>query len=66
MEKVQNEDLIFIKLKGKRIRAFEELRKPACKNDCQLFAGMISSLLKWNSTISLEIPLIRMATASKS
>ena len=66
VEKVQNEDLIFITPKGKRIRAFKEFRKPTCKRDCQVFAGMISSLSKWNPTISFEIPLIRKSTASKS
>ena len=66
VEKVQNEDLIFITPKGKRICAFEKLRKPTCKKDCLVFAGMITSILKWDPTISLEILLIRKATASKS
>ena len=35
-EKVKNEELIFIANKGKRIKAFEELRKPQNKYDCQL------------------------------
>ena len=51
--------------KSKRIQAFAELRKPACKKDCQILSGMLSSLSKWNPTVNLEIPLIRKETASK-
>ena len=65
MEKVKNDELIFIAPKSKRIQAFAELRKPACKKDCQIFSGMLSSLAKWNPTVNLEIPLIRKETASK-
>ena len=65
VERVQNEELIFIQPKGKRIKALEELRKPTCKKDFQVFTGMVSCLLKWNPTEALEIPLIRKATASK-
>ena len=65
MEKVKNEELIFIAPKSKRIQAFAELRKPANKKDCQIFSGMLSSLSKWNPTVNLEIPLIRKETASK-
>ena len=35
VEKVQNQDLIFITPKSKRIRALEELRRPQTK-DCQV------------------------------
>ena len=33
-EKIRNEELIFIAPKGKRIKAFEELRKLQNKHDC--------------------------------
>ena len=46
VEKVQNQDLIFITPKTKRIRALEELRRPQTKKDCQVYAGMISSLMR--------------------
>ena len=59
VEKVQNQYLILITPKSKRIRALEELRRPQTKKDCQVFAGMISSLQRWNPTVALEIPLIR-------
>ena len=65
VEKVKNQDLIFIAPKGKRIWAFEELCRPETKRYCQLFSGMLSSLQRWNPTVALEIPLIRKATASK-
>ena len=53
MEKVKNEELIFIAPKSKRIQAFAELRKPQNKRDCQVFSGMLSSLAKWNPTVNL-------------
>ena len=65
MEKVKNQDLIFTTLKGKGIKAFEELCRPENKRDCQVFSGMLSSLQRWNPTIALEIPLIRKASVSK-
>ena len=65
MEKVKNQDLIFIAPEGKSIKAFEELCRPETKRDCQVFSGMLSSLQCWSPTIALEIPLIRKATASK-
>ena len=57
VEKVKNQDLIFITPRGKRIKAFEELRKP------QWHAEL--SLSRWNPTVALEIPMIRKTTASK-
>ena len=45
-EKVKNEEPIFIAPKGKRIKAFEELRKPQNKHNYQAFSGMLSSLSK--------------------
>ena len=65
VEKVKNQDLIFITPRGKRIKAFEELRKPQNKKDCQIFSGMLSSLSTWNPTVALEIPMIRKTTASE-
>ena len=65
MEKVKNQELIFITRRGKRIKAFEKLRKPQNKKDCQIFNGMLSSLSRWNPTVALEIPMIRKTTASK-
>ena len=50
-EKVKNEELIFIANKGKRIKAFEELRKPQNKYDCQLSQGCcrayLNGILRW-------------------
>ena len=58
VEKVKNQDLIFIAPKEKRIRAFEELRRPETKRDYQVFSGMLSSLQRWNPTVAVEMPLI--------
>ena len=46
VEKLKNQELIFITPKGEQIRAFEELRNPQNKKDCQVFSGMLSSLSK--------------------
>ena len=50
VEKAMSGDLIFIGPRGKRLKAFEELKKPANKKDCQIFAGLLGS----NPIISLE------------
>ena len=65
LEKVKNQELIFITPEGKRIKAFEELRNPQEKHDCQHFSGILLSLAKWNPTVALEIPLIRKTTSVK-
>ena len=65
VEKVKNQDQIFIAPKGKHIKAFEKLCRPETKRDSQVFSGMLSSLHHWNPTIALEIPLIKKATVSK-
>ena len=63
-EKCANEDLVFISPKNKRVKAFEELKKPASKKDCQIFCGMLASFQAWNPSLPLEIPLLCKATAS--
>ena len=57
VDKVKNLELRFITPKGERIRAFEELREPQNKKDCQIFSGMLSSLSKWNPTVAIMMKL---------
>ena len=62
-KKCQNEDLIFISPKNKRIKCFEELKKQHTKKDVQVFCGMLAYLQAWNPSLPLEISLLRKATA---
>ena len=62
-EVVKQEDVIFIAPKSKRIKAFEELRKPTCKKEVQVYCGMLASLQSWYPNLPLNIPLLRKATA---
>ena len=54
VEKVKNQELIFITPKGKRIKAFEEVRKPQNKKSCPIFCGMLRSLSKWKQQLRTE------------
>ena len=54
-------DSVFIEPKNQRILALEQLRKPTCKKDLQVFAGMIASLQSWYPSLPLVIPNIRRA-----
>ena len=62
-EKCDNEDLIFISPKNKRIKNFEELRKPCTKKDVQVLCRMLASLQHWNLLVPLEVPLLHKDTA---
>ena len=55
--------MIFIAPKSKRIKAFEELRKPTCKKEVQVYCCMLASLQSWYPNLPLNIPLLRKATA---
>ena len=65
-ETVKEEEVIFIGPKSKRIKAFEELKKPTCKREVQVFCGMLASLQTWFPSLPLNIPNIRKATAGAS
>ena len=65
-EKCENETLIFISPKNKRIKTFEELRKPRTKRDVQVLCGLLASLQQWNPSVPLEVPLLRKATAGSA
>ena len=43
VEKVKNQDRIFTAPKGKRIKALEELRRPANKRDCSVACSLVCS-----------------------
>ena len=65
-EKCENETLIFISPKNKRIKTFEELRKPRTKKDVHVLCGLLASLQQWNPSVPLEVPLLRKATAGSA
>ena len=65
-ESVRDEEVIFIGPKSKRIKAFEELKKPTCKREVQVFCGMLASLQSWFPSLPLNIPNLRKATAGAS
>ena len=63
---VMNEDLIFIRPKSKRIKFFKKLQKPESKEDFQNLVSMLVSFHAiGDSSMPLEIPIIRKATASQ-
>ena len=65
-ETIQQENIIFIGPKDKRIKAFSELKKPTSKKEVQIFCGMLASLQKWFPSLPLSIPNLRKATAGAS
>ena len=65
-ETVKQEEIIFIGPKDKRIRAFQELKKPTSKKEVQIFCGMLASLQNWFPSLPLNIPNLRKATAGAS
>ena len=54
-EKVQDEDVVNILPRDKRIQAFVELKKPETKKEVQVLCGMISSLQRWTGTKSWRL-----------
>ena len=66
VETVREENVVFIAPKNKRIKAFEELKKPTSKKEVQVFRGMLVSLQFWFPNLPLNIPLLRKATAGSA
>ena len=65
-ETVREENVVIISPKNKRIKAFEELKKPTSKKEVQVFCGMLASLQSWFPNLPLNIPLLRKATAGSA
>ena len=64
-EMVQGEDVLKILPRHKRIKAFENLKKPETKKEAQSFCGMLSSLESWCPRVPLNIQLFRKECGSK-
>ena len=64
-ETVQNEDIVLIQPRDKRIRAFLELKKPTTKKEIQIWCGMLSSLQKWYPSLPLNLSRLRKLTKGK-
>ena len=62
---VQGEDVENILSKHRRIKAFENLKKPETKKELQSFCGMLSLLSGWCPIIPLNMPLLRKACGTK-
>ena len=65
-ESVQDESIVFIGPKNKRVKAFESLKKPTNKKEMQIFCGMLASLQSWYPSLPLNIPNLRKATAGNA
>ena len=64
-EKIQEEDVVNILPREKRIQAFMELKKPETKKEMQVWCGMVSSLQCWYQSLPLNLTMLRKATVGK-
>ena len=62
---VQNEDVVSILPRDKRVKAFMELKKPETKKVIEVLCGMISSLQRWNPSLPLNLTMLRKLTVGK-
>ena len=64
-EKIQDDDVVNILPREKRIQAFMELKKPETKKEVQVLCGMMSSLQRWYPSLPLNLTMLRKATVGK-
>ena len=64
-ETVENEDVVSILPRGKRVKAFMDLKKPETKKEIQVMCSMLSSLQQWNPSLPLNLSMLRKATVGK-
>ena len=64
-ETVENEDVVSILPRDKRVKAFMDLKKPETKKEIQVMCGMLSSLQQWNPSLPLNLSMLRKLTVSK-
>ena len=62
---VENEDVVSILPRDKRVKAFLDLKKPETKKEIQVMCGMLSSLQQWNPSLPLNLSMLRKLTVSK-
>ena len=64
-ETVENEDVVSILPRGKRVKAFMDLKKPETKKEIQVMCSMLSSLQQWNPSLPLNLSKLRKAKVDK-
>ena len=64
-EKKNDNDVVHILPREKRVKAFFELKKPETKKEMQVWCGMVSSLQKWYPSLLLNLTMLRKATIGK-
>ena len=64
-EKIQDDDVVNILPREKRIQAFMELKKLETKKEVQVLCGMISSLQRLFPSLPLNLTMLRKATVGK-
>jgi len=62
---VQNEDVVSILPRDKRVQAFQDLKKQVTKKEIQVWCGMLSSLQKWYPSLPLNLSRQRRETVGK-
>ena len=64
-EKKNDNDVIHIVPREKRVQSFFELKKPQTKKELQVWCGMVSSLQRWYPSLPLNLTMLRKATVGK-
>ena len=64
-ETVQNEDVVTILPRDKRVKAFMDLKRPETKKEMQVMCFMISSLQQGNPSLPLNQSMFRKQTVGK-
>ena len=64
-ETVQNEEVVSILPRDRRIKAFMDLKNPITKKEVQVMGGILSSLQQWYPSLPLNLSRLRKETAGK-
>ena len=64
-ETVQNEDVVSILPRDKRVKAFVDLKKTETKKEIQVMCSMLSSLQRWNPSLPLNLSMLGKLTVGK-
>ena len=65
VDTVENEEVVRILPRDKRIKALFDLKKPETKKEIQVLCGILSSLEIWNPSLPLNLSMLRTASGSK-
>ena len=64
-EKKNDNEVVHILPREKRVQAFMELKKPQTKKELQFWCGMVSSLQKWYPSLPLNLTRLRKDAVGK-